>query len=125
MNVVDSSGWLEWFSDGPNADVFKGPILDRAELVTASICVFEVAKRVMSQFGEEQALLAVGSMCEAEVADLDRQTALDAARISLMEGLAMADSIILATARRYEALLWTQDAHFEGKAGVRFVEKRG
>jgi len=124
MNVVDSSGWLEWFGGGPNAEIFEAPIVDNESLVIPSVCIYEVAKRVMSQFGEDAALKAAGVMSVGVVADMDRQTALEAAQISLQEGLAMADSMILATARRFEALLWTMDAHFKGMEGVKYVEKR-
>jgi hypothetical protein len=73
MNVVDSSGWLEYFTDGVNAGFFALPIQDAYSLVTPTICVFEVFKRVLAQYGEERALDVVGSMSEGKIVDLTRQ----------------------------------------------------
>ena len=124
MNVVDSSGWLEYLSDEANADYFAVPTLDAENLVTPTICLYEVFKLVLLEFGEERALDAVGAMSRGEIVDLNRQTAIDAARISVEMKLAMADSIILATARAHQATLWTQDAHFKGIEGVQYIEKK-
>jgi len=123
MNVLDSSGWIEYLIDGTNADFFEVPAVDTENLVTPTICVYEVFKRVLLEFGEESALDTVGVMSRGEVVELDRQTAIDAARLSTELKLSMADSIILATAQAYEATLWTQDAHFRAIEGVRFIEK--
>jgi predicted nucleic acid-binding protein len=121
MNVVDSSGWLEYFTDGVNAGFFALPIQDAYSLVTPTICVFEVFKRVLAQYGEERALDVVGSMSEGKIVDLTRQIAIEAARLSVDLKLAMADSMILATAHAHSAVLWTQDAHFKDIAGVRYI----
>ncbi len=123
MNVVDSSGWLEYFADGPNADFFAPSIENVAELVVPSISVYEVFKKVFEQRGEGDALQAVAAMEQGVVIDLDTTIALSAAKISLDLKLPMADSIILATAQRYNAVLWTQDSDFRGFEGVRYVEK--
>jgi toxin FitB len=124
MNVVDSSGWLEYFTDGPNAEFFARPIQDTTQLVTPTICIYEVFKRVLFQFGEERALDVIGSMLAGKVVDLDRQIALDAARLSTELKLAMADSMILATTRAYNATLWTQDVHFKDIEEVQYIEKK-
>ena len=124
MNVVDSSGWLEYLIDGKNADFFAPLILDSDHLVTPAICIYEVCKRVLQQFGEERALDIVGSMDNGLIVDINRQIAIDAALLSNSLKLAMADSLILATARAYDATLWTQDAHFKDVAGVRYIEKK-
>jgi predicted nucleic acid-binding protein len=123
MNVVDSSGWLEYFADGPNADFFAPSIEDVAELIVPSISVYEVFKKVFEQRGEGDALQAVATMEQGVVIDLDTTLALRAAKVSLDLKLPMADSIILATAQRYNAVLWTQDSDFSGIEGVRYVEK--
>ena len=125
MNVVDSSGWVEYLIDGPNADLFEMPILDGEHLITPTICIYEVCKRVLVQFGEERAMNAIGSMFEGMVVDLNREIAMEAAILSVELKLAMADSIILATARAYDATLWTLDAHFKDIEGVRYIEKKG
>jgi predicted nucleic acid-binding protein len=123
MNVVDSSGWLEYFSGGTNASFFA-PVIQATELlVVPTICLYEVSKRLLTQRGEEEALQAVGMMSLGILADLDREIAVNAAHISSELQIAMADSIILATTRAYQATLWTQDSDFEGMEGVRYIEK--
>ncbi len=124
MNVVDSSGWLEYFADGPNADFFAPVIENPAELVVPTVSLYEVFKRVLQQRDEGQALQAVALMQQGTVADFTAEIALGAAKLSLELRLPMADSIMLATARAHEALLWTQDAHFESMDGVRYVRAR-
>src|ERR687892_701442 len=99
MNVVDSSGWLEYFADAPNAGFFASAIENIAELVVPSLSLYEVLKRVLQQRGEDEALQAVGVMAQDQVVDLDMEMAINAAKISVELRLPMADSIILATAR--------------------------
>lgn len=123
MNVVDSSGWLEYFADGPNADFFAPAIETTAELVVPAISVYEVFKRVLLQRGESDALQAVAVMLRGRVVDLDVQLALMAAKVSLHHRIPMADSIILATARTHDATLWSQDEHFEHVEGARYIAK--
>ena len=123
MNVVDSSAWLEYFADGPNAAVFDEPLCDIAALVVPSMTICEVFKTVFRQRGEDAALQAVALMQQGTVVELTASLAMVAAKTSLDTGLPMADSIILATARQHEAQLWTQDEHFRNVARVRFVAK--
>lgn len=120
MNVVDSSAWLEYFADGPNADFFAAPIENTAELLVPTLCLYEVFKRILQQRNEGEALQAVAVMQQGTVLDLSANLALSAAKTSREEQLPMADSIILATARAHSATLWTQDADFEGKQGVEY-----
>lgn len=124
MNVVDSSAWLEYFADGPNAAAFAKPIESQATLLVPTLSLFEVFKRICQQRDEEAALRAVAMMEQGRVVDLDRATALEAARLSMTHGVPMADSIILATAQRQNATLWTQDADFDGIQGVRYFARR-
>jgi predicted nucleic acid-binding protein len=124
MNVLDSSGWLEYLSDGPHAKTFQQVVSDTEYLVIPTICIYEVFKKVLLQFGEERALEAVAILSRGETADLDRQIAIEAAQLSIEHKLSMADSIILATAQAHQATLWTQDAHFKEVPGVRYIEKR-
>ena len=107
MNVVDSSGWVEYFTKGSNAKFFIPPVQDLENLLVPSICIYEVFKRLTLDMGEENALQAVGIMSYGRVIELDWKIAIDAAQISLDLKLAMADSIILATTRDYDATLWT------------------
>jgi predicted nucleic acid-binding protein len=120
MNVVDSSAWLEYFAGGPNAIFFAPAIEKPRDLIVPTLSLYEVFKRVVQQRGESDALQAVAAMQQGRVVDLDARLALDAAKVSLAHQLPMADSIILATAQAYSATLWTQDADFEGVAGVNY-----
>lgn len=119
MNVVDSSGWLEYFADGPNADFFSASIADTAQLIVPAISILEVFKRVAQQRDETAALVAVAHMRQGTVVALDADLALAAAHLALDCKLPLADSVMLATARAHGALLWTQDSDFEGLDGVR------
>ncbi len=124
MNVIDSSGWLEYFTDGPNAGFFKSAIKDEEHLIVPTICLYEVFKITLSRVGEEEALRVAGLMSFGIIVDFHREIALAAAQISKEQKLAMADSIILATARAYDATLWTQDEHFKDIPGVKFIAKK-
>jgi predicted nucleic acid-binding protein len=124
MNVVDSSAWLEYFADGANASFFAGPIEDIEALVVPTISLFEVFKRVFQQRDESAALQATAAMHQGTVVDLGAELAVSAAALSVDLKLPLADSIILATARKYSAELWTQDADFEGIEGVRYRTRR-
>ncbi len=124
MNVVDSSGWLEFFADGPNATFFSKPIQEISQLIVPSLSIFEVFKRIIQQRGEHEALLAIAAMKQGQVVDLTSALAMAAANVSVTESLPLADSVIYATARAYQAVLWTQDADFKGKELVRYVRKK-
>ena len=123
MNVVDSSAWLEYLGDGENASEFAAPIESIDELLVPTLTLFEVFKRTCVIADEATALEAMAAMLQGEVVELTTELALEAARLSIDSGLAMADSIILATARWAGATLWTQDAHFAGMDGVEFRSK--
>ena len=123
MNVVDSSGWLEYFADAPNADFFAAAIEDTEQLIVPAITLYEVFKRICQQRDESEALQAVAVMMQSQIVDLIPGIALDAAKLSLELKLPMADSVILATAQAHNAVLRTQDGHFQDIEGVRFVAK--
>ena len=120
MNVVDSSAWLEYLAAGSNAGYFADAIENTAELLVPTLILYEVFKWIVQQRSENEALQVVAVMQQGRVAELDSRTALTAARISIDHQLPMADSIILATARLNNALLWTQDSHFEGIPNVKY-----
>ena len=120
MNVVDSSAWLEYFADGPNAENFASAIEDTAALVVPAITLLEVFKRISQQRDEATALKYVAVMQQGRVVDLDSALALRAAALGLRHKLPLADSIIYATAQSVRAVVWTQDADFEGLDGVRY-----
>jgi len=120
MNVVDSSAWLEYFADGPNAKHFAKVIEKPDELLVPSITLLEVFKRISQQRDESTALQYVAVMRQSMVVELDASLALHAAALGLRHKLPLADSIIYATAQAAGALVWTQDADFDGLPGVKF-----
>jgi toxin FitB len=123
LNVVDSSGWLEFFADGANAGFFAKAIIDTDHLVVPTLSLLEVFKHVLRERGENAALQAVAHMRQGKVVALDADLALAAAHLGLALKLPLADSVILATARRHSATLWTQDSDFDGIENVRYVAK--
>lgn len=124
MNVVDSSGWIEYFTEGPNAGFFADAIEDVDELLVPALCIYEVFKWISRERGEAQAVKAAAHMQQGEVMDLDARLAAYAARLSLQAKLPMADSIVYATAHAREAVLWTQDDDFRVLDGVKYVAKK-
>jgi toxin FitB len=124
VNVVDSSGWLEYFVDGPNAGFFALSIENIVELVVPSISIYEVFKCILQQRSEHEALQAVAVMVRGRVVDLDIPLVLNAAKISVDLHLPMADSIMLAVARGYDAVLWTQDIDFKNLDYVQYIQRK-
>ena len=124
MNVVDSSGWIEYFVGGRNARFFTPPIQDAGELLVPSLIVLEVYRHILRERGADDALRAIAGLQRGRAIELDADLALTAAELALEHGLPMADSIIYATAQVHGATLWTQDADFKGLSGVRFRAKR-
>ena len=126
MNVVDSSGWLSYFANDGNAAVFAKPIEQVQALVVPAITIAEVFKRVLQQRDEHAALQAVAHMNQGAVIALDAGLAMQAGKLEHALKLPLADSIILATAQRHEALLWTQDEDFKllNLPGIRYIPTR-
>jgi len=122
MVVVDSSGWIEVFADGPLADRFLPHLTDLPQVVTPVVVLYEVYRVLRQRVGEEVALRAVAEMDETRPAAMDETTALMAADYSLEHGLPMADALIYATARRAKSDLVTADTHFRGLKGVVIIE---
>ena len=118
-NVVDSSGWLEYFTDSSRAGLYAKAVEDTAHLLVPVISLYEVFKKVLQQRGEHDALQVASAMLAGRVVELDTALALDAARYPLP----LADSLIYATAVRHGATLWTQDEHFKGLPGVRYFPR--
>ena len=124
MNIVDSSGWLAYFADEPNAKLFQTPLKDTASLVVPSITIYEVFKVVLRETSENEALQAAAAMQKGTVVDLTVTLAIAASKISLELGLPMADSVIIATAKAFDAAIWTQDSDFKNIAGVKYFPKK-
>lgn len=125
MIVVDSSGWVEFFTDGPLADEYAKRLRVLTSVLTPVIVLYEVYKRLKRDLSEDDAIVAISAMQRTQIVAVDQQLALTAADLSLEHGLAMADSLILATARLFRAELVTSDADFEGIADVTYLPKAG
>ncbi len=120
MNLVDSSAWLEYLADGPNASQYAKALQDTTKLVVPVICLYEVFKVVLRESGEHDALQVAATMQKGKMVEVSPRLALAAARLSLQEKLPMADSMILAIAQDFKATLWTRDAHFSRIPEVRY-----
>src|SRR5574341_2557159 len=123
MNIVDSSGWLEFFADGPNAGFFAPAIENTGELLVPTISIYEVFKQMLLRLGVDLGGRRTINKKKGTVVDLDSNLAISAAQLSADLKLPMADSIILATARAHDATIWTQDVDFKDLPGVQYVEK--
>ena len=123
MNIIDSSGWLEYFSDGPNAKYYLPPLNDTSSLIVPVITIYEVFKVVLRETDENEAFQAVAAMQKGKVVELTANIALIAAKLSLQHNLPMADSIILATAQKYRCVIWTQDSDFKNLENVNYFSK--
>lgn len=123
MNVVDSSAWLSYFSGDKNSLVFARPIEKLNKLLVPSITLTEVFKCILRQRGEDAALDAIAHMEQGKVIPLDGSLAIDAAQCGVDFKLPLADSVIYATAQRFEAVVWTQDADFKLLEGVKYYSK--
>jgi predicted nucleic acid-binding protein len=124
MNIVDSSGWLAYFADEPNAKYFLSPLSDSALLAVPTVTIYEVFKVILRESSENEALQAVVAMQKGTVVDLNATLAIAASRLSLEHNLPMTDSIILATAQEFKAIIWTQDSDFKNIRNVKYFPKK-
>ncbi len=124
MNIVDSSGWLAYFADEPNARHFLAPLSDSDLLVVPTVTIYEVIKVILRESGENETLQAVVAMQKGKVVDLNASLAIAASKLSLEHNIPMADSIILATAQEFKALLWTQDSDFKNISNVKYFPRK-
>jgi predicted nucleic acid-binding protein len=123
MNLVDTSGWLEYFTNGPNANNFAKPIEDSKNLIVSVINVYEVYKKVFNEKDENSAIQAIGILLQSEVINVDEYISIDAAKISCNLKIPMADSIIIASAKSVNAVIWTQDSDFKNLPNVKYFPK--
>lgn len=124
MNIIDSSGWLEYFADTKNAGNFSKPIEDIKRLIVPTIIIFEVYKKIIQEKNENLALMVVAHMKQGQVVDFDFDLSLLAAVFAKQYNLSMVDSIIYATARNKKAILWTQDSDFRKLKNVKYFPKK-
>ena len=123
MNVVDSSAWLSYFAGDGNSENFAVPIENVSKLLVPSITLTEVFKRVLRHRGEGAALAIIAHMEQGKVINLDSALAISAATCGVEFKLPLADSIIYATAKKYKAIVWTQDKDFKNLDGVKYFKK--
>jgi predicted nucleic acid-binding protein len=122
-NVVDSSGWLEYFTDSRNANFFAPAIEDNKNLIIPSVSLLEVFKHILRHSSEQKALEAIECMMQGTVINLDIEISLSAAKLGVQHKIPLTDSIILATGLMHEATIWSQDADFDGLPNVKYVKK--
>ena len=124
MNIIDSSGWLEYFAEGSNAKFFAPAIEDTKNLLVPVICLYEVFKKLLQQSGLNEAQVHISAMKQGKIVEIDESLALSAAKLSAELKMPMADSLILATALANNGTLWAQDEHFKDLDGVKYIEKK-
>lgn len=120
--IVDSCGWLEFLTDGKLAESFATYLQNLDELVTPTIVIYEVYKKVKHERGEENAILIAGQMHTTNIVPLTSNIALLAADVSLKYRLPMADAIVYATSLAEKCKIVTSDSHFKELIGVIFIE---
>jgi toxin FitB len=124
MNLVDSSGWLEYFTDSNNAEYFAPIIENTEDLIVSVINLYEVYKKILTEKGENSAIQAMALMQQSKVIDLNEPIGIFAAKLSADHKLPMTDSLLYATAKMHDALVWTQDSDFENLEDVKYFQKR-
>jgi len=123
MNIVDSSCWLEYFAGSKVGNLVSTAIEDLESLIVPSITLYEVFKKLLIEKDEDSALLAVAHMKQGTVIELDSDLSIYSAKIGKENKLPMADSIIYATNKKYNCILWTQDKHFKDLESIKYFEK--
>jgi len=123
MVIVDSCGWLEWFTDGRLAGEYQEYLADQDNLLVPAIILYEVYKILKREVGEEKALFAAGYMKNSPVIPIDENIALAAADIALQESLAMADAIIVAVSRFHNCTIISSDVDLKDQANVKYIPK--
>ncbi len=123
MNLVDSSGWLEYLAEGKNAKLFAPAIEKTDELVVSTINLYEIYKKVLSEKDEHSAIQVVGLMQQAKVIEVNSTIAIQAAKFSFEQKIPMAVSLIYITAKQNNAIVWTQDIDFKDLDGVKYFRK--
>ena len=123
MNLVDSSGWLEYLADAKNAKLFAPAIEKTDELIVSTINIYEIYKKILLEKDENSAMQVIGLMQQAKVIEVSSTIAIQAAKLSYEQKIPMADSLIYITARQNNAIVWTQDVDFKDLDGVRYFKK--
>jgi predicted nucleic acid-binding protein len=124
MTIIDTSGWLEYFTGGLNSDFFSTAIKKDANIIIPTIILYELWKKISREKGEDKAIELVAQLKRYEIVPLDENLSISAAKISNKYGIPMADSIIYATLKKYNATLWTQDSDFKDFENIKYIEKK-
>jgi toxin FitB len=124
MNIVDSSAWLEYFANTKNAKHFAIAIEKSKKLIVPTVILYEVFKKVLKEKDEHVALTIAAHMKRGKVVSLNLEISLRAAKISALRKIPMVDSIILATAEKYDATVWTQDSDFRPFSNAKYFQKK-
>ncbi|MEY2790843.1 MAG: hypothetical protein RL295_1007 [Pseudomonadota bacterium] len=123
MNIVDASGWIEFFLAGANGPKFKPVIENTSELLVSSVNMYEVHRVLSRKLPVELRDMCLEVMRRAPVIELNDERAIAASELSLKHGLAMADAAMYAIALEHKAVLWTQDEDYQGLKGVKYFPK--
>ena len=123
MNLVDSSGWIEYLQDTPRADLFAAAIEDRNQLLVPTIALFEVHRVLNRSLPTDLVKRCLDVMRLGRVLDLTDARAIAASHIAAQHKLAMADAAMYAIALEFGAAFWTQDVDYQGLPGVRYQAK--
>lgn len=121
MNVVDSSGWIEYFLDSPRADLFAAAIEDVTKLLVPVVSIYKVHKILSRKLPAGAVTSCLDVMRLGRVIDLTDRRAVAAADMAGKHKLAMTDAVIYSMAREFDATLWTQDVDYEGLVGVNYL----
>ena len=123
MNIVDSSGWIEFFLAGPSGPLFKRVIEQRDKLLVPVIALYEVHKILSRKLPAHAVKSALDVMRLGRVLDLTDRRAIAAAEVAIKHRLAMADAVMYSLALEHQATFWTQDVDYQGLPGVNFFPK--
>jgi predicted nucleic acid-binding protein len=124
MILVDSFGWIEYLIDGPLADKYEEYLKQPLQIITPTMVIYEVYKKIRRERREEEAITVLAQMKKTKVVPLTEEIALSAAELSLTYKLPLADSIVYATSIKEDVCVITSDPHFKGLNGVVFIEER-
>jgi len=122
MILVDSFGWIEYLAGSKLAERYEGYLANLAEVITPTIVLYEVYKKLRRERREEEALLVVAQIMKTKTVPLSEEIALSAAEVSLKHTLPMADAIVYATAMKEACPVVTSDPHFKGLDDVIYLE---
>ncbi len=123
MNVVDSSGWIEFFLAGVNGPIFKPVIEARSQLLIPVVALYEVHKILSRKLPAAKVTSALNVMRLGRVLELTDRRAIAASEVASLHGLAMADAVMYSLAQEFKATLWTQDVDYQGLPGVNYFAK--